>query len=134
MATIRREIIVAASPDAVWSVIRDVGAVHTRLAPGFVLDTRLEAGARVVTFANGLVVREIVVGIDERSRRLAYRVAEGVQAEHHHASFEVLPHGPSGTRLVWITDVLPDTIAPDFEAMIEEGSAVIRRTLTEQLS
>ena len=108
MATIRREIIVAASPDAVWSIIRDLGAVHTRLAPGFVLDTRLEAGA--------------------------YWVAEGVQAEHHHASFEVLPHGPSGTRLVWITDVLPDTIAPDFEAMIEEGSAVIRRTLTEQLS
>ena len=48
--------------------------------------------------------------------------------------FRGLPHGPSGTRLVWITDVLPDTIAPEFEAMIEEGSAVIRRTLTEQLS
>ena len=51
MASIREEMVIDASPDAVWDALRDVGALHTRLVPGFVTDTRLEPGARVVTFA-----------------------------------------------------------------------------------
>ncbi|HZZ61321.1 MAG TPA: hypothetical protein VFE63_09125 [Roseiarcus sp.] len=38
MATIRSRLETAASPDDAWAVIRDVGALHTRLAPGFVAD------------------------------------------------------------------------------------------------
>jgi hypothetical protein len=56
----------------VWEAVRDVGAVHTRLAPGFVVDTRLEADTRVVTFANGLVARELIVDIDDDARRLVF--------------------------------------------------------------
>jgi hypothetical protein len=47
------------------AALRDVGALHTRLVPGFVVDTRLEAGARIVTFANGMTVREQIVTVDE---------------------------------------------------------------------
>jgi len=59
MASIRKEMLVGADPEGIWEAIRDVGAVHRRLAPGFVVDCRLEedGGARVVTFANGLVAR-----------------------------------------------------------------------------
>ncbi len=39
MASIRREISIAADPAEVWDAIRDVGAVHRRVAPGFVTDT-----------------------------------------------------------------------------------------------
>ena len=45
MATIRQELTLEASPAQVWDVIRDVDAVHRRLAPGFATDTRLEEGA-----------------------------------------------------------------------------------------
>jgi hypothetical protein len=62
MASIRREMVVEARSGDIWDAIRDVGAVHTRLAPGFVVDTRLEEGARVVTFGNGLVARELIGG------------------------------------------------------------------------
>ena len=48
MATIRKELTLNASPAQVWDVIRDVGAIHRRLAPGFVTDTRLEEGSRVI--------------------------------------------------------------------------------------
>jgi len=58
MATIRREITVAANVNRVWDALSDIGALHTRLVPGFVLDTKLEPGARVVIFANGRVARE----------------------------------------------------------------------------
>ena len=33
------------------------------------------------------------------------------------------------TRLVWISDVLPDTVAAAVGAMVEEGSRVIQTTL-----
>jgi hypothetical protein len=59
MATIRKEISIAARAEEVWDAVRDVGALHTRLVPGFVIDTRLEPGARIVTFANGMVAREL---------------------------------------------------------------------------
>jgi carbon monoxide dehydrogenase subunit G len=130
MTTIRREIPIAASPEAVWSVILDIGAVHTRLAPGFVVDTKLEDGpARVVTFANGVVARELIVGVDKDARRLAYSVVGG-QATHHNASFQVVADGARGARLIWITDVLPDSVAANFEAMIEQGVKAIQKTLS----
>ncbi len=44
MASIRREILINASPEHVWSAVRDVGALHTRLVPGFVIDTKDQAG------------------------------------------------------------------------------------------
>ena len=132
MATIRKEIPITSSPDKVWDVIRDVGAIHTRLAPGFVVDTRLEEGARIVTFANGLVVRELIVTLDDESRRLAYSVTGGTPA-HHNASFQVFPATEGNhASLVWITDILPDAIAGPFTAMIEAGTTVMKRTLDAQ--
>ena len=77
MATIRKELTLNASPAEVWDVIRDVGAVHRRLAPGFVTDTRLEEGARVVTFANGVVARELIVSVEEDVQRLVWSVVGG---------------------------------------------------------
>jgi hypothetical protein len=128
MATIRKELTLGASPAQVWDVIRDVGAIHRRLAPGFVTDARLEDGARVVTFANGIVARELIVSVEEDLRRLVWSVVGG-RATHHNSSFQVLPGVDGGTRLVWITDVLPDAAAAPIGAMVEEGSKAIQRTL-----
>jgi len=130
MATIRKEILINASADQVWDVVRDVGAIHTRFAPGVVVDTRLEEGgaARIVTFANGLVARELIVTLDNAARRLAYAVVGG-RASHHNASFQVFPTPEGRTSLVWLTDLLPDTVAPAFTAMIENSAIVIKRTL-----
>ena len=41
---------------------------------------------RVVTFANGLVVHERIVDVDDDARRLAYTVLDG-PFTHHHATF-----------------------------------------------
>ena len=128
MATIRKEIPLRAATEHVWDVIRDVGAIHTRFAPGFVLDTRLEEGARIVTFANGMVVRELIVTVDDEARRLAYAVVDGT-ATHHNASFQVFPGEDGGSVLVWITDILPNSVVGPFTSMIEGGSSAIKRTL-----
>ena len=90
MATRRIEISTHATVDAVWQAARDVGALHTRLVPGFVVDTKLEPGARVVTFANGLVVREPIVAIDDEAKRLVW-TSEGGRARHYNASLQAFP-------------------------------------------
>ena len=89
MASIRREIVIEARPADVWDAIRDVGAVHTRLAPGFVTDTKMDGDARIVTFGNGLVARELIVDVSEDARRLVWAVVGG-RLTHHNASLQVL--------------------------------------------
>jgi carbon monoxide dehydrogenase subunit G len=128
MASVHKEFVVEAPAAAVWAAFRDVGAVHTRLAPGFVTDTRLEGDARVVSFANGLVAREQIVDIDDGGKRLAYSVVGGGPT-HHNASFQVIAEGPRRSRIVWITDLLPHELAGQFDTVMEQGCAVMKRTL-----
>ena len=129
MASIHKETHLGAKPADVWAAIRDVGAVHRRLAPGFVIDTRMDGdAARIVTFANGLVVRELIVDVDDDVRRLAYS-AVGGRSTHHNASFQVFADGERGSRLVWIADVLPHEVAKPIADMMEQGLDAVRQTL-----
>jgi carbon monoxide dehydrogenase subunit G len=127
MASIRKEILVNAHPEYVWDALRDVGALHTRVVPGFVVDTRLEEGARIVTFGNGMVARELIVDVDDEARRVVWAVVGG-RFTHHNASVQVFPDG-AGSRLVWIADLLPNEIAGDIRAMIEQAASVMKPTL-----
>ncbi len=128
MASIRREIQINARPETAWAALRDVGALHTRLVPGFVTDTRLEEGARVVTFGNGMVARELIVDVDDEARRVVWSVVGGMMT-HHNGSAQVFPNGATGCRFVWIADLLPNDVAPSIAAMMEQGIAVIKQTL-----
>ena len=126
-ATIRREMQVAVPPDFAWAAVKDVGRVDQRLARGFITATTHDGNTRTVTFANGRVVSEVITGIDDKARRLAYS-AVGGRAAHHAASLQVLPDG-SSSRLVWITDVLPDALEGPIGALMDEGLAAMQRTL-----
>ncbi len=129
MASIRREISTLAAPAAVWDAIRDIGALHTRLVPGFVVDTRLEPGARIVTFGNGMVIREPIVDASDADRRLVWS-AEGGQLKHYNASVQVFPDA-AGSRVVWIADFLPNEAATLVGSMMEQGMAVMQKTLDQ---
>jgi len=128
MASIRKEISTKAPADAVWDALRDIGALHTRLVPGFVTDTQVEPGARIVTFGNGMVVRESIVTVDEGERRIVWS-ATGGALTHHNGSAQVVPGTAGETGVVWIADLLPDEAAPGIAAMMEQGMAVMKQTL-----
>jgi hypothetical protein len=130
MASIHREIEIAMPADVVWDVFRDIGAVHTRLARQYVVNTTLEGDSRVVTFANGMIARERIVDVDDQRRRLAYAVVESEQLTHHNASFEVVPDGDGKSRIIWITDLLPNSMAGPITAMVDGGCDAIKKTLT----
>lgn len=128
MATIYKEIIVNAPPGFVWEAIKDFGAVHTRFARGFVTNTVRSGDERTVTFANGFVARERLVSMDDDLRRLVYALVEG-PTSHHNASFQVLDAPGGQSRLVWITDLLPEDARPMVSQMVDLGSDAIRQTL-----
>lgn len=128
MATIKKVISTAAPADAAWSSLRDVGQLHTRLVPGFVTDTKLEPGARIVTFANGMVAREIIVTIDEDERRVVWS-AVGGSLTHHNGSAQVSSNASGATTVVWIADFLPNEATATMDAMMDQGMAVMKQTL-----
>ena len=128
MASIRKEILTSAPPDEVWAAIRDIGALHTRLVPGFVVDTKLEPGQRIVTFGNGMIVREPIVDIDDKAQRLVWS-AIGASLTHYNASVQVFANADGQTRVVWIADLLPHEAARDVGLMMEQGMAVMKDTL-----
>ena len=128
MASIRKEILIEDNAAHVWDAVRDVGAIHVRLVPGFVVDCRLEPGARVVTFANGMVARELIVDIDDKARRLVWAVVGG-RLTHHNASVQVFAEGANRCRLVWIADLLPEEMAGAIEAMVQQGIGTMKQTL-----
>ena len=131
MASIRKEILVDNTPEGVWDALRDVGKVHERVAPGFVVATQMEEGARVVTFGNGMTARELIVTVDDDARRVVWAVVGSPRLTHHNASVQVLAEG-AGCRVVWIADLLPNEAAGDIAGMIEQGMRVMKPTLERQ--
>ncbi|MEX2226174.1 MAG: SRPBCC family protein [Dehalococcoidia bacterium] len=131
MAIVRKEIDIDAAPDHVWAAVRDFGAVHERVAPGFLTGLQMDGDARIVTFANGMVAREVLIGIDDDDRRIAYRIADERMA-HHSASVRIVANANGGSRFVWITDVLPHEAAEVVGAMMEQGAQAAKRTLERQ--
>ena len=128
MASIREEISTKARAEDVWEALSDIGALHTRLVPGFVTNTRLEPGARVVTFGNGMEVRELIITIDEAQRRVVWS-AVGGSLTHHNGSAQVLVNANGASTVVWIADFLPDAAASTIGAMMKHGMAVMKQTL-----
>jgi hypothetical protein len=128
MASILKSVEIDAPAAAVWDAVADFGAVHRRFAPGFVTNVELIPGARMVTFGNGMVVKEVFLGRDDAARRLAYSVRTD-NFEHHSASFTVTDLGGGRSRLDWHADVMPDTVAPTVAGMMDEGLKVAQGVL-----
>lgn len=128
MASVHREITLRATPQAVWAALADIGALHTRLVPGFVVGCELQGDERVVTFAHGATVRERILSVDAARRRVAWS-AVGGRLSHHNASAQVLPAGDGACTVTWVADLLPHDMAPAIAGMIEQGLAAMKRHL-----
>jgi hypothetical protein len=128
MGTIRVERNIEASPEAAWAALRDWGAVHERLVPGFVVDTRLDGADRIVTFFNDAVARERLISLSEDERRLVWSIVDGPFA-HHNGAAQVLANDDGTTRFVWVADLLPDDLVPGTAELMERGIDTVKQTL-----
>src|SRR3982075_790295 len=128
MASIHKDIPIDASPAEVWAAVRDFGSPPQRRVPGFVLDTRLDGEARIVTFANGTVARELLVDCDDARRRLVYAVISE-RLKQHSASVQVLADGDTRARLIWTVDLLPHEMAPYVEGQMDQAALAMQKAL-----
>ncbi|QDF40684.1 SRPBCC family protein [Bradyrhizobium symbiodeficiens] len=126
MASIHNDIPLNASARDVWDAVRDFGSLHERLAPGFVTACALDGDARIVTFANGSVAREILVDRDDARQRLVYAISNE-RLKHYSASVQVIADGERRSRLVWIIDMLPNELAAYVEGQTREAVVAIHQ-------
>ena len=128
MASIHKEIKILRNKEFVWDAIRDVGAIHKRLVPGFAVDCKLEGDSRIVTFAKGIIMREIIVDVDDKTCRHAWS-ARGEPFTHHNASIQVFSEGNDKCRVVWIADLMPNEIVETVAEMIQQALSTMKQTL-----
>jgi hypothetical protein len=111
--------------EAAWAQLRQFDRAVANF-PGVVTACSVEGSTRAVTFANGNVVREVLVGIDEERRRIAYAVTGG-RFSQHASSMQIVDD--SGTcRLIWVSDFLPDEVEPLVRGLMEQGSEALERS------
>jgi hypothetical protein len=126
MASIHHHIFIAAPADAMWTAVRAVDRLHDLLVPGFVAATEMLDGegapVRRVTFANGHVVDEAIVSVDDARRRLVWTVK---QFEHHNGVLTVT-EAEGGARVSWTADLLPDALASTVSPMMAQGLAIMK--------
>jgi carbon monoxide dehydrogenase subunit G len=128
MASIHKDILIDANPNDVWDAVRDFHAVHQRLVPGFVLDSKADGDARIVSFANGTSARELLVDSDDKRKRLVYAVISE-RIKQHSASVQVIPDGDNRSRLLWTVDVLPHEIAPYIDGQMDQAALAMQKKL-----
>jgi hypothetical protein len=131
VASVIRAVKIETSAEECWNALADFGALHRRLAPGFITDCRLvEPDVREVTFSTGAVAKERLVGIDKNAMRLAYTVIDSpMGSTHHNASAQVNPDGHTRCTFIWVTDVLPDDLAARTAALMDSGIQAIKQNL-----
>lgn len=86
MGSICEDILIHRTPEYFWDAIRDIGAVHRRLVSNHVVDTTMDGDIRILTFAIGGMVRELIVAVDEEARKMAYAVIDGPMPLTYHPS------------------------------------------------
>ncbi|AMA61672.1 SRPBCC family protein [Bradyrhizobium sp. CCGE-LA001] len=126
MASIHNDIPLPASAHDVWDAVRDFGALHHRLVPGFVTACTRDGDARIVTFANGSVAREVLVDCDDARQRLVYAI-NNERLKHYSASVLVIADGETRCRLLWTIDMLPNELAPYVQGQTKEAVAAMHR-------
>jgi uncharacterized protein YndB with AHSA1/START domain len=126
--SIRKEIQIDAPPEKVWDALRDFGAIHERLVPGFVTDCRMDGEDRIVTFVNGATYREVLIDLDDDARRLAWSIVDGPY-EHHNGVAQVFNDG-DGSRFVWTTDLIAaDEVVAQTDEAMKMGIGTVKKTL-----
>ncbi|MDN3644909.1 SRPBCC family protein [Pontixanthobacter aestiaquae] len=127
MATIWREQEMHCNAREAWDAIADVSALHVRVAPGLVKDTQYDPKTkiRIVTFEDGNVLKEQMVGSDPDNMRIAW-TASSEDWEHHNAGLQVHDMGNGHCKVRWTADFWPDSVAEGFGPMMEAGLAAMK--------
>ena len=127
MATVQKVIDVEASVEDVWSKIANVGAISDFV--DFITESQMDGDTRVCKMADGGVLEEKIISIDNSLRRVSYRITNSpLDLEFHFASMQVAPK-VNNASMIWVTDLKPDSMAEPFDMIFEEAVPGIKSAL-----
>jgi hypothetical protein len=129
MGTIRREVIIDRSPDAVWPMIGDPSAIAGWF-PGMV-DAKVEGTSRVITAESGIPLPEEIVTNDPILRRFQYRVV-GPMMRHHLGTIDVFDLHDGRSLVSYSTDADPDPVALVIGGATGNALKELKRQLEEE--
>lgn len=108
MASITKQVTLAADLSTAWKAVADAGAINQLIT--FLGEVSFDGERRQCSLGDA-VLEELIVDVDHDTHRVAYTITNSPFGfTHHHSVMQVLPEG-SGSRLVWTTDFTPDTAA-----------------------
>ena len=128
MATAKAETTIARSPDDVWKVIREFGAIAGYM-PG--IDSCTVEGDIRTVGTMGIELKEQLRDLDDDTRRLSYSIVESPMKNlvSHLCTISIDPEG-DGTHLTWLTEVEPDDMLALFQG-VYEGAVVALKKMFE---
>ncbi len=107
MATATAELTMTATPDAVWTIVRDFHGLGSWM-PG--IDSSESDGDDRVLSMMGMSIRERLVNLDEAGKAITYSIVDGVPIESHEATITV-HDADGGSRVTWDVTAVPDEMA-----------------------
>ena len=118
MASIRKEITISASPDAVWKLAGDFAGIaewHPAVDSLKMVEGE-EEPRRILTLAGGGAVDERLVELNDAEHIQTYIILDSpIPFTNYRATISVEPEG-DGSRVVWLADYDPN---PGEEATCE---------------
>jgi hypothetical protein len=128
MPSIHSQVLVDVGLDVAWGAVRKVGEAHTLFAP-VLMDSRVHGETRTLRFADGTIVHERILDLDEARRRVSYTATDVPGMTYHHASMQIADAGPGRCLFIWITDFLPAEMRATIGPLIEQGTRALKANL-----
>lgn len=104
-ATVSRSVLIRADARAVWAAVARVMDLGAWVAGVRSVEAETQArsgvgAGRAITFEDGAVVRERVVGWVE-GKHVSYIMLDGLPLDSYHATISVSPEGRRAARVTW---------------------------------
>jgi hypothetical protein len=128
MPSIHSQVLLDVGLDVAWDEVRKVGEVHKLFAP-VLADSRVHGETRTVRFADGKIVHERILDLDDARRRVSYTATDVPGMTYHHASMQIADAGPGRCLFIWITDYLPAEMGAAIAPLVEQGTKALKANL-----
>lgn len=127
MAVVTRDVRIARSPEDVWKVVGDLGAIASWVP--LLSGAKVDGDTRTCVTEDGGTITERILGRDDDGRRYEYAIVDSpFPLSSYRATMEVQDEGGQA-RVVWTVDLEPEEMASQMAPLFEQSLETLRQRL-----